>query len=459
MTERIPPNNLEAEQSLLGALLIDQEAIIRVADILERGDLYAKKHAIIYSAILDLYTRNEPIDVLSVSNRIEELGSMDLVGGRGYLTTLASVVPTSSHVVTYANIITRKALLRKLITAGGKITELAFSQEDEVEDILDKAEHEIFAVSEVSRRETFVPIKSILGEAFERIDEIHHHKGGLRGLSSGFPSLDNHLAGFQKSDLIVLAARPSVGKTSLALDFARSAAAKHKVPVAIFSLEMSKEILVDRLLCSQARVDLWKMRTGRLAEEDFPRLGDAMGLLSEVPLYIDDSGTLNIMEIRTKARRLMMENGLGMVVIDYLQLMESIRHTEGRVQEISEISRGLKQIARELNIPVVALSQLSRQVESRSPAIPRLSDLRESGSIEQDADVVLFIYRKSQDSNFRDIDPNEKNIAKILIAKHRNGPTGEVDLYFDERFASFSELAKPELFPGAAREVIPDVQF
>jgi replicative DNA helicase len=445
-TEKITPQNLEAEQSLLGALLIDKDAVIRVADLARPEDFYKDSHGIIYTAILDLFGRHEPIDILSLSAKLQETGKLEEVGGRSYLMTLANSVPTASHVAHYANIVQKKATLRRLLTAAGEITALGYNEEEDVDNLLDKAEQKLFSVSQKYLKQIFVPIKNILTEAFDRIDELHREKGKLRGLTTGFPDLDNILAGLQKSDLVILAARPSVGKTSLALDIARYAATRAKVPVGIFSLEMSKEQLVDRLLCSEAGVDLWKMRTGRLSDreedDDFPRIGHAMGVLSESPIFIDDSATSSIMEIRTKARRLQIEQGLGLLIVDYLQLMESRTRIENRVQEISEITRSLKGIARELNIPVLALSQLSRAVESRTPAIPKLADLRESGSIEQDADVVLFIYRKAMDRNFREVTPEEKNVAEIHIAKHRNGPTGVVNLFFDENRVSFKSLER-----------------
>ncbi|MFZ5364369.1 MAG: replicative DNA helicase [Patescibacteria group bacterium] len=444
--EKITPQNIEAEQSLLGSLLIDKDSIIRVADIVQPEDFYKESHAVIYEAILDLFGRHEPIDILSLTAKLEERGKLEMVGGRSYLMTLANSVPTASHVVHYANIVQKKATLRRLLTAAGEITSLGYNEEEDVEVVLDRAEQKLFSVSQKYLKQIFIPIKNILTEAFDRIDELHREKGKLRGLTTGYRDLDNLLAGLQKSDLVILAARPSVGKTSLALDIARNVAIKAKVPVGIFSLEMSKEQLVDRLLCAEAGVDLWKMRTGHLSDrdedDDFPRIGHAMGILSEAPIYIDDSATSNIMEIRTKARRLQIENGLGLLVIDYLQLMESRTKSDNRVQEIAEITRSLKGIARELNIPVLALSQLSRAVEARSPAIPKLADLRESGSIEQDADVVMFIYRKAMDRNFREIAPEEKNIAELHVAKHRNGPTGIVNLFFDENRVSFKNLER-----------------
>ncbi len=437
---KITPQNIEAEQSLLGSLLIDRDAIIKIGDILNEDDFYKEGHRYIYQTMVELFSRREPIDLLSLSNRLEEKGKLDIVGGRSYLVSLTNMVPTSSHVVNYAKIVTKKATLRRLIDASNEIGKIAFSEDQDVEDILDKAEHRLFSVSQNHLKQTFTPISSVLSEAFDRIDEIHKEKGKIRGVSTGFPEIDHILAGFQKSDLIILAARPSIGKTSLALDFARNIAILSKIPVGIFSLEMSKEQLVDRLLCSQAGVDLWKMRTGNLseAEDDFPRIGQAMGVLSEAQIYIDDSSNANIMEVRTKARRLQMERGLGFIVIDYLQLMEGrSNNPDSRVQEISEISRSLKSLARELNIPVLALSQLNRSVETRSPAIPKLADLRESGSIEQDADVVMFIYRKAKDKSIINLAEADKHIAQVFVEKHRNGPTGVANLYFNDTTASF----------------------
>lgn len=444
--ERIPPQNLDAEQSLLGALLIDKDAIIRVADITVAEDFYKDIHKIIYDAMTDLYRRREPIDLLSLSNRLLELKKLEEIGGRAYLISLSNMVPTASNVSHYARIVQKKASLRRLINAAGEITELGYEETEDVESILDKAEQRLFSVSQKYTKQSFQPIKNVLEDAFERIDELHRERGKLRGMPTGFAELDLMLAGLQKSDLIIIAARPSIGKTSLAMDIARNAAAKTKIPVGIFSLEMSKEQLVDRLICSEAGVDLWKMRTGRLSEQgendDFERIGHALGTLSETPIFIDDSSSANIMEIRTKTRRLQMEKGLGLLVIDYLQLMESRTKSESRVQEISEITRALKGLARELNLPVIALSQLSRAVENRSPAIPKLADLRESGSIEQDADVVLFIYRKSKDTTMQNIAPEEQNLAEIIIAKHRNGPTGSIRLYFDDKRVSFKNLER-----------------
>jgi replicative DNA helicase len=441
ITEKIPPQNLEAEQSVLGALLIDKEAMIKISDIIKPADFYKNTHALIFDAMLDLSEEGNPIDILSLSNKLEENKKLSKVGGRSFLLSLAASVPSSAHIVHYANIVRKKSTFRGLINASGEITEMGYAETDDVEKVLDKAEQKLFNVSQRSLKQNFTAVKDVLGETFERIDELHKGGGRLRGVPTGYSDLDNLLAGFQKSDLIILAARPSMGKTTLALDLTRHIAIREKIPVGIFSLEMSKEQLVDRLLCSEAQVDLWKMRTGKLStqgeNDDFSKIGETMGVLSEAPIFIDDSPGSNIMELRTKARRLHTEHELGFIVVDYLQLMEG-RNTENRVQEVSEISRALKGIARELNVPVLALSQLSRAVESRTPPIPQLSDLRESGSIEQDADVVMFIYREEMYKK----ETERKNIAEIHVKKHRNGPTGQIDLFFDHERVCFKNLDK-----------------
>lgn len=445
-SERLPPQNLEAEQSLLGALLIDRDGMIRIADRVRPDDFYKDAHREIYSAMLELFERREPIDLLSLANRLTERNTLDRIGGRSALVTLSTAVPTAAHAQHYADIVAKKATLRRLIDAAARITQHAFEESEDTRKVLDNSERILFGVSQQHLRQAFTPIQNVLSDAFDRIDELHREKGKLRGIPTGFPDIDQFLAGLQRSDLVILAARPSVGKTSLALDLARHVAVNVKLPVGIFSLEMSKEQLVDRLICAQANVDLWRMRTGKLSDrpdaDDFPRIGHAMGILSEAPIFIDDSAMTNIMEIRTKARRLQMEHGLGLIVVDYLQLMEGGTASESRTLEIAEITRGLKGIARELSVPVLALSQLARAVELNKPAIPKLAHLRESGSIEQDADVVLFIYRKAADRNYRleELTQEERTTAEIHIAKHRNGPTGTVRLFFDEARACFRSL-------------------
>jgi replicative DNA helicase len=439
---RIPPNNLEAETNLLGALLLDKEAVTKVADLIRPEDFYKPQHGDIYEVMIDLYERREPIDILSVSSKLKDTKRLDQIGGTSTLTALAEGVVSASHVLHYAQIIQKKSTLRKLERAAAEIAEYSFLEDQDVDGLLDKSEQKLFQISQRYLKQNFVPIKSILTETFDRIDELHREAGQMRGLPTGFHDLDNILAGLQKSDLVILAARPSVGKTTLALDILRHAAVKSKASVGVFSLEMSKEQLVDKLLCSQAGVDLWKMRTGKLSDregdDDFPRIGQAMGVLSEAKIFIDDTASSNVMEVRTKARRLKLEHGLDLLIVDYLQLMEG-RSLDNRVQEIAEITRALKAIARELQVPVLALSQLSRAVESRSPAIPKLADLRESGSIEQDADVVMFIYRRAKDKG-RDCPEEERHMAEIHIEKHRNGPTGIVKLFFDENTVSFKNM-------------------
>ena len=441
---RVPPHNLEAETSVLGSLMLDKDAVIKIADLLKVGDFYKDDHNVIYETMLALYEDREPIDVLSLANKLEEQSQLEKVGGSNSLASLVNSVPSASNVVHYAKVVQKKVLLRRLISAASDIVEMGYDESEDVQKILDEAEQKVFAVSQKYIKQDFVPIKSILEIAFNRIDELHKSDHAFRGVQTFFPDIDNLLAGLQKSDLLILAARPSVGKTALALDIARQIGVHSKVPVGIFSLEMSSDQLVDRMIAAQAGVDLWRLRTGKLSSEgqnnDFERISDAMGVLSEAPIFIDDSGSLNIMEMRTMARRLQAEHNLGLIIVDYLQLMEgrSNRQSDNRVQEISEISRGLKQLARELNIPIMALSQLSRAVESRPDQIPRLSDLRESGSIEQDADVVMFLYREDR---VKPDTPN-KNIADIIVAKHRNGPIGKVQLYFEENSTTFKSLEK-----------------
>ncbi len=446
--KNIPAQNIEAEQSLLGGILVDSRSFDKIADIVSADDFYKKSHQNIFESMRILYSKQEAIDILTISNLLKEKKQLDDIGGRTYLTKLSQIVPTASHITQYARIIKKKATLRKLKEVSYQIADLSADEEGEIDSLLDQAEQSIFSVSQKFLSQNFTPINNILGATFDRIDDLHKNAGQLRGVPSGFKEIDNILAGLQKSDLIILAARPSVGKTSLALDIVRHAAIRAKVPTGIFSLEMSKEQLVDRLLCAESNVDLWKLRTGKLSDrsgdDDFPRLGHAMGILSEAPIFIDDSANVNVMEIRTKARRLKSEHNLGLIVIDYLQLMEARANAESRVQAVAEITRALKGIARELNIPVLALSQLSRAVEMNKPAIPKLANLRESGSIEQDADVVTFIYRKAADRNYRleELTAQEKHLAEIHIAKHRNGPTGMVKLFFDASRACFRNLDK-----------------
>jgi len=455
---KVPPHSEEAEQSFLGALMIDEDAMIKVVDMVTPDDFYFEKHRLVFEVMVEMFTKHEPIDILSIGNRLDELDKLKNVGGRSFIAELTNVVPTSSNVQHYGSIVAKKSTLRLLIQAASDITKLGFDESnDDLALVLDEAEQKMFGVSKQHLKSSFVPIRNVLSDTFDRIHKLHEEKGKLRGVPTGYTQLDNLLAGFQASDLVILAARPSVGKTAFALSLMLHAAVKHKIPVGLFSLEMSKEQLVDRLICAEGDIDLWKLLTGGLSDtsDDFQRMGKALGTLSEAPIYIDDSASANIMEIRAKCRRLKSEHGLGMIIIDYLQLKES-RGKENRVKEVSEISRGLKQIARELEIPILALSQLSRTVEASKPAIPKLSHLRESGSIEQDADVVMFIYRKAVDKNYQpdELTPEDKTIAEIHISKHRNGPTGIVKLFFDGARATFRNLERRRVAPP---EQVPKV--
>jgi len=437
---KLPPQNTEAEQSVLGSVLVDPDALFKIAELIVSDDFYRNDHAEIFLTMLELFEKRAPIDLVTLTDELRKKGKLENVGGATYLTSLANAVVSSANIVKHAQIVSEKAILRRLIKAATQMIEDSYEEKNEIPFILDKSEQVLFAVSQKFSTDKFIVVKDILAETFDRINELHENRGQLRGVPSGFAAMDNLLAGFQKSDLIILAARPSMGKTALALNIASNVATRSKIPVGIFSLEMSRDQLVDRLLTTEAGIDSWRLRTGNLKEDDFSKLNHVMGTLSEAPLYIDDSPMMSVMDIRAKARRLQVEKGLGLVVIDYLQLMESSSKSRdgNRVQEVSEISRGLKALARELNVPVIALSQLSRAVEMRTPKIPQLADLRESGSIEQDADVVMFIYRE----DYYDPDTEKKNIAQILIKKHRNGPIGDVDLYFHPEFVRFSTMEK-----------------
>lgn len=437
----IPPQNLEAEASLLGAILIDSDAIVRIADTVDANDFYDERHRHIYEAIKKLYEKHSPIDVLTLSNRLKEDGLLDTVGGAAYLTDLTNYVPTAAHVEHYGEIVAQKAIRRRLIKASQDMIGLGYDETQGVQDLIEQAETELFKVSQQHVKQDISSIEEILAESFDRLDELHKDKGKIRGVPTGLRDLDNILAGLQRSDLIIIAARPSMGKTALTLNLAHNIATKSEQPVLLFSLEMSKEQLVDRMLSMESGVDAWNIRTGNLSDADFEKIGQAMGTLSEAPIYIDDTPSITVSDLRTKARREQHQRQLGAIMVDYLQLMSGGARFGGdgnRVQEISEISRGLKAIARELNVPVVALSQLSRSVESRSPQIPQLSDLRESGSIEQDADVVAFIYRE----DYYNPETDRKNITDIFIKKHRNGPVGQVELYFDKDRQRFRSLDK-----------------
>ncbi|HSX32805.1 MAG TPA: replicative DNA helicase [Candidatus Saccharimonadales bacterium] len=432
------PQNLEAEASLLGALLIDSDALVKIADLIGVEDFFDPRHAHIYEAVLALYERRSPIDVLTLADQLKGVGFLDMIGGASYLTELTNFVPTATHVEQYADIVSQKALRRRLIRASQDLTTLGFDESKQLRELIEEAEMRLFEVSQQHVKQSVISLEKILEESFDRLDELHKDKGKLRGIPTGFKDLDDVLAGLQRSDLFILAARPSMGKTALVLNLAHNVALGAKESVLFFSLEMSKEQLVDRLLSMESGVDAWNLRTGNLSDEDFEKIGQAMGTLSEAKIYIDDTPGITVSDLRTKARREAHQHGVGLIIVDYLQLMSGgsrFGGSDNRVQEISEISRGLKSVARELNVPVIALSQLSRAVESRNPPTPQLADLRESGSIEQDADVVAFIYRE----DYYNPETENKNITTILIKKHRNGPTGNVDLYFDiskQRFRS-----------------------
>lgn len=445
LKERLPPQSIEAEKSVLGCLMLDKDAILKVVDFLSPQDFYKKEHQEIYEACQELFTKGEPIDILSLSNRLKEKGKLEEVGGMSYLTELVNCVPTPAHVFHYAKIVQKKRILRDLISASQEIGELAYDETQDPERLLDEAEKRIFRIAQKGLKSNLVPVKDCLEEAFERIDKLSKHSPGLRGIPTGFFDLDNILAGLQKSDLIILAARPSLGKSALATCIAANVAISEKIPVGIISLEMSKDQIVDRLISMISGVDLWRIRTGKLSAEgdnnDFIKIRNTLSILAEAPIYIDDTGALNVLQIKAMARRLQAERGLGLLIIDYLQLIEPLNREASPVQQVSENSRALKALAKELDIPVLTVSQLSRAVEQRSPQIPRLSDLRQSGTIEQDADVVLFIYRE----DYYRPETSRKGIADIIIAKHRNGPVGKVELYFDERTVSFKNLER-ELF-------------
>ncbi|MDP3710565.1 MAG: replicative DNA helicase [bacterium] len=439
---RIPPQDVEAEMSVLGSLMLDKDAVFRVVDLLKPHDFYKPLHKEIYESMMDLCQRREPIDIITVSTRLREKNKLEEIGGSTYLTTLVNTVPTASHVHHYASVVRRKKLLRDMIEAASHISQLGYMESENVEQLIDEAEQRIFEIAKGSIKQDFFPVSGALEEAWERIDRLHKGDGAFRGVPTGFPDLDNYLSGLQRSDLVILAARPSLGKTSLALNIARNVSTQENSAVGIFSLEMSREQLIDRLISTESGVDLWRIRTGKMRsgehEDDFVRVRDALDTLSRSNLFIDDSPSPTVMELRAKARRLQAEHNVSLIVIDYLQLIKGHDRAESRVQEVSEISRSLKALAKELNIPVLALSQLSRGVEMRPSSVPKLSDLRESGSIEQDADVVMFIYREDKIKENSD----RKNIADIMIEKHRNGPTGKVELYFHEETTSFRSMSK-----------------
>lgn len=439
----VPPHNLEAEKSTIGALLVDKDAIVKISDFLGSEDFYHDANKIVYEAIISLYDKRIPVDLVTLSSYLEDRNQIQLIGGVSYLAELANEVPTSTHIFQYATIVKQKSILRKLILAGDTIKGLGYREDAELEQLIDSAEKALFKVSQQHIKDRFVHIKDILGRTYEKISDLHDPdaKEKYRGIPTGFKDLDNILSGLQPSDLVVLAARPSMGKTSLALNIAQNVAQKG-FTVGVISLEMAKEQLVERMFCSLLGVDSWKMRTGRLSDDDFARIGNIMDELNNMKIFIDDSVGGSIAELKAKARRLKMEHGLDVLVLDYLQLMSS-GHTSSnyqtnRVQEISEISRSLKELARDLSIPIIALSQLSRAVELRPSKVPQLSDLRESGAIEQDADVVLMMYRE----DYYEEDSARPGVTDIYIRKHRNGPIGRIELAFKKEQMKFVSIEK-----------------
>ncbi len=437
---KIPPQNIEAEQSVLGGILIENEAINRVMEILAPEDFYRESHRKIYHALIELSERDEPADLITTTNELRKKGELEAVGGASYLAYLIDSVPSAANIEYYARIVKEKAILRKLIETSTEIITQSYEDRTDVEAFLDEAEKAIFEISEKRVRPSFFPIKEIVKESFKTIEQLYKKKELVTGVPSGFKELDRLTAGFQPSDLIIVAGRPSMGKTAFCLNIAQYAAIEGRVPVAIFSLEMSKEQLVLRMLCSEAQVEGTRLRTGYLGESDWPKLTMAAGTLSDAPIFIDDTAALSVLELRAKARRLKSEFGLGMIIIDYLQLMKGRGRAESRQQEISEISRSLKALAKELNVPVIAVSQLSRKTEERTGNRPQLSDLRESGAIEQDADVILFLFREEV---YHRTEEN-RGKAEVIIGKQRNGPIGKVDLAFLDKYTSFKDLYKGE---------------
>jgi replicative DNA helicase len=438
--DRIPPQNIDAERSTLGSMMLEKEAIEKGIEILKADDFYREAHRVIFEVIIHLSNKGEPIDIITVSEELTRRNMLDKVGGIPYLTALANAVPTAANIEYYARIVGEKSLLRSIITVASNIVSMGYEGAEEVNVIMDEAEKQIFQVTQRRNTKGFVSLRNILIETFERIEMLYESKGGVTGLPTGFTDLNRMTAGLQPSDLIILAARPSMGKTTFALNIAQSAAVDQKIPVIVFSLEMSKEQLALKLLCSEAGVDNQRIRTGTLMDSDWPRLSHALGSLSEAAMFIDDTPGVSALDIRAKARRVKAEHGLGLIVIDYLQLMQSNGkgRSENRQQEVSDISRTLKSLARELNVPVVALSQLSRAVEQRTDKRPNLSDLRESGSLEQDADLVAFLYRE----DYYNPETDKKGITELIIAKQRNGPVGTVDLLFQKEFSKFVGLEK-----------------
>ena len=447
---RIPPQSIPSEQAVLGSLMLRKEAMHEVEDLLNSDSFYVEKHKMIFRAMQDLAAQNEPIDMLSLATKLSEQKLLDAVGGNKYLAEIASSVPSSLNVKHYADIVQKKYVLRSLIEAADYVSELAFEEGDEhMDEILDQAEKKIFHVVSSPKNQKFVHLKDALPEAYERLEKLHENKAMLRGLATGFKDLDTMLSGLQKSDLIIIAARPSVGKTTLALDIARMSGVLHGKSVLVFSLEMSSQQLVDRMLSAESRVNAWNLRTGRLSSDrEFSQLRDSLDKLAKAQIFIDDQPGNSIVRMKALARRLKAEKGLDLVVVDYLQLMTTSKNYDSMVNQVTEISRSLKSLAKELDVPVLALSQLSRAVESRGGK-PRLSDLRDSGSIEQDAGVVMFIHREDKNKE----ESEKTNIAEILIEKHRNGPTGKIELYFDEKTTTFLNLEKSNLSEFAPSKI------
>ena len=438
MIERVPPQNIEAEQAVLGAMLIKKEAIAEVSQLLKPADFYREAHRIVYETMLELFNKNEAVDLITVTEQLRKNDLLEKAGGIAFVTSLANAVPTAANVEYHARIVEEKAQLRNLINSATEIAGMAYEASDDITDVMDKSEKMILEVAARQNSGSFVPIKEILMDTFSKIEKLYETKGGITGLPSGFKDLDKLTSGLQPSDLILVAARPSMGKTAFTLNIAQHVAVHENKSVAFFSLEMSKEQLVQRMLCSEGGIDSQRLRVGELEENDWEKLINAADRLSRAPIYIDDTAGITVMELRSKARRLKAEHDLQLIVIDYLQLMQgrSSKNSDNRQQEISEISRSLKALARELNVPVIALSQLSRSVESRQVKKPMLSDLRESGSLEQDADIVMFLYRE----DYYDKDTEHKNQTEVIIAKHRNGPVDTVNLYFQKEYTKFRDM-------------------
>ncbi len=440
LTARIPPQNIEAEKSVIGSMLVEKEAIGKGIEVLGNEEpFYKEAHKKIYSAIIDLFMKNEPVDLVTITEELRRKGDLEAIGGAAYLTELINSVPTAANVEYYAKIVLEKSILRGLINACDKIKNLSFESTEEVDRVVDSAEKIIFSVTQEKIRQDFVLLKHIIKDSFQAIEELYAKKEHVTGIPTGYNEFDLKTSGLHGSELIIIAGRPSMGKTSFALGIAHKAGVEEKIPVAIFSLEMSRDQLVQRMLCSEARVDAQKVRTGYLSESDWPKLTIAAGRLAEAPIFIDDTPAISVWEVRAKARRLKAEHNIGLIIIDYLQLMSGSGRIENRQQEISEISRSLKSLARELNIPVIAMSQLSRAAEQRESHKPQLSDLRESGAIEQDADLVAFIFREEY---YEPDNPDVRGIAEINIGKQRNGPTGTMQLAFIKQYTKFENLAK-----------------